>query len=354
MSTRLVLWFIPLALIAGFIVGVRVPQAQTLLPRGLRADPGAPSSIPGITGDNLPRLNGSTSTIPLTKLIISRAFELRGELRSGEYGGNGPQVAFPLTTSREQLDMVRPALGQQRNEGTHEAYMRLLQTKPTPDATSSTTARLRINTPADLILVARMPSKDELDAAKQANVEFDVRPVALDAFVFLVNAKNPVTKLTLDQIRDIFAGRHTNWSGLGGVDAPIVPFTRNRNSGSEELMQELVMQGKQPIAGRDRELLTMGGVIDNVATMPNAIAYSVFYYEQVMMHDARNRLLAVNGVFPTADSIAKRRYPLVAKVYVVTRKDTDPIGATAVLRDWLLSSDGQRLVKESGYVPIKR
>ena len=99
--------------------------------------------------------------------------------------------------------------------GTSEAYINL------------------INNRADLILVARSPSEDELIQAAKLGVQLDVRPVALDAFVFLLNGKNPVTDLTIEQIRDIYSGQIVNWREVGGPDAhPAVsaPGTREARS----------------------------------------------------------------------------------------------------------------------------
>lgn len=66
----------------------------------------------------------------------------------------------------------------------------------------------------------------------------------------------------------------------------------------------------------------------------------------------QNRLLAVNGVSPSPQTIANRSYPLVAPVYVVTRQDVKPGDPAVRLRDWLLSETGQKLVADSGYIPI--
>jgi ABC-type phosphate transport system substrate-binding protein len=99
-------------------------------------------------------------------------------------------------------------------------------------------------------------------------------------------------------------------------------------------------------------LFSMTVPIDEVARRPNAIAYSVYYYERYMNRNMSNRLLAIEGVAPDADSIRSRRYPLAAEVQVVLRRDAPADGPAARLRDWLLNEEGQRLVASSGYVPI--
>ncbi|HOS43737.1 MAG TPA: substrate-binding domain-containing protein, partial [Armatimonadota bacterium] len=203
-----------------------------------------------------------------------------------------------------------------------------------------------------LILVAREPSDDELALAKEHGVELDVRPIALDAFVFVVNAKNPVESLTLDDIRRIYTDNIVEWRQVGGKAGKIRPFTRNANSGSQELMEKLVMKGVKMPAHADRMALTMIDILDRVAEEPNAIGYSVFYYEAIIAPNAKNRLLAIDDIQPTAESIADGSYPLVEPVYAVIRADAKEGSPERRLRDWLLSPNGQQLIRQSGYIPI--
>jgi phosphate transport system substrate-binding protein len=118
-------------------------------------------------------------------------------------------------------------------------------------------------------------------------------------------------------------------------------------------MNKLVLKGAKIIEGGDRMLIGMAGPIDAIAKTPNGIAYSVYYYEHIMSPRAENRLLAVNGITPTADTLWGGTYPLRAPVYVVTRKNLPPDSAAARLRDWLLSPAGQELVSQSGYVALR-
>lgn len=255
-------------------------------------------------------------------------------------------VVFPLESSPESLSKYQSWLHREpKYSGTNGAYMSLIS-----DA-------------ADFIIVAREPSTGELSAARAAGIELEAIPVALDAFVFLVNTENPVASLTIDQLRGIYTDtgrsdlpvstRIKNWQEVGGADRQIHAYTRNRNSGREELMEKLVMQGRKIITGGDRMLMSMVGTIEGVSRNPNSIAYSVYYYEHVMSPQAKNKLLAINGVQPTPDNIANRTYPLTAEFYVVTRKGIDRSTPAARLRDWLLTDEGQQLIAASGYVPVK-
>jgi phosphate transport system substrate-binding protein len=246
---------------------------------------------------------------------------------------------------------------------------------------------------SEILLIARRPSEDEKKAMELAEIELDIRPVALDGFVFVVNRKNPVESLTLEQIQSIYASpQHKFWNNFGGneTQGQIVPFERNRNSGSRELMDMLVVtpealqkysgtknvpnntENVLPLQLTDSDSLlkrpnenfrnhrsvlgTSGGgmsfVLSNVQHQQNAIGYSVYHYEHFMLRVLETRVLAVNSVFPNYESIRTKKYPLVYEIYVVTRKGIADDSPAAKLRDWLLSDDGQRAVRESGYVPI--
>jgi ABC-type phosphate transport system substrate-binding protein len=295
----------------------------------------------GIAGlKKYPRVNGSTSTIPIGQLLIAKALGLQAELRRVQGGrfssteNSGTLTAtFPLDTNPERFAAYTQLLHRMTHQQTHDAYVALAH------GTS------------DVILVAREPSNDELALATQTRIAFDVRPIALDAFVFIANSQNEIAGLTLEQIRAIYGGRVKNWKDVGGADMEIYSVTRGANSGSLELMKKLVMHDLGMIQGGWRMASTMVGTLDKVAQRKDALAYSVYYYERVMNPRPEIKPLAVDGVLPTSQTIADRSYPLVEPVYVVTRKDITPDGPAAILRDWLLSSDGQKLIAQSGYVP---
>ena len=293
--------------------------------------------------DTYPRVSGSTSTMPLGQLVAARALGLRGELRRvGKRWGFAPYaspapvvVTFPISTPNSHVgDHLGLMMGGAAHHGTHGAYTRLIQGQ------------------ADLILVARRPSADELKMAEEGRVELDVRLVALDAFVFLVNAANPVTSLSLEQVREIYSGKITGWGEVGGAEQDIVPFTRNPNSGSQELMLSLVMKDRRIVSDKRRMLMGMSGPIDRIAATRNGIAYSVYYYEHVMNRNSKNRVLAIGRVRPTPKTIASGSYPLNTGVYVVAKKSAKAESAEIRLRNWLFSAEGQEVVRDSGYITV--
>lgn len=309
----------------------------------------------GITMQNYPRVDGSTSTMFLGQLMAARILNVPAEIcrvnlsqRPADPDEDivfmSPQGAlpvklvfplhFPVSRVHEFTDFIEE---RGAHTGTSEAYMNL------------------INGHADLILVAREPSADEAQAARKEGVTLDLLPVALDAFVFVVNTKNPIDSLSLDQIRGIFDGTIKNWKEVGGKDEPIMPLTRNQNSGSEELMKSLVMKGREIIHSTVRpRIKTMGELIKDVARIPNAIGYTLYFYENAIAPNPNKKVIAVNQIPPIPITVATGRYPLVAPVYAVTRKDLKEGTPTAKLREWLLTQQGQQTVAASGLIQINR
>jgi len=208
---------------------------------------------------------------------------------------------------------------------------------------------------AGLIFVTP-PSPEDLEIAREAGVELEVIPIAREALVFLNNTQNPVESLTLAQLRGIYTGRVQNWREVGGEDEVIVPYQREPRSGSQTLFLACLMGDEEPLAP-EKELVigSMNYLIDQVASYtnaPNTLGYSVFYYATQMYKSESIRILAVDGVSPSAQSIADGTYPLCTNYYAVLRKDTEPGDPARELVAWLLSEEGQRLVAEAGYVPM--
>jgi phosphate transport system substrate-binding protein len=204
----------------------------------------------------------------------------------------------------------------------------------------------------NMILVAREPSEDELLSAGLGAVTLDVQPVALDAFVFLVHADNPIESLSIQEIQSIYTGETTNWAELGNPEGEIHPYLRNPNSGSQELMENLVMQGATMIDAPDMILESMMGPFNAISTDPQGIGYSVYYYAQNIFPNEAVQMIAVDGIYPSSETIAEGEYPLATEVYVVIRADTPVDSPARQLRDWLLTEAGQAVVAASGYVPL--
>ena len=218
-----------------------------------------------------------------------------------------------------------------------------------------------INGEVDMIFAAA-PSQAQLEAAEHAGMELHMTPIGSEAFVFFVNSKNPVTRLTVEQVRGIYTGAITNWSQVGGRRQSIRPFQRAENSGSQSALQRLM--GDLPLIEPEEEdrVAGMGGIIREVASYRNyrnAIGFSFRYYATEMVRNGDIRLLALDGVEPTKETIRDSTYPISSYFYAVTAA---PIGkpapeerneTMAAFLNWILSPQGQTLVEETGYVGLR-
>ena len=218
-----------------------------------------------------------------------------------------------------------------------------------------------IDDQADLIIVARKMSADEKQYAGDAGVSLIETPIALDALDFIVNAENPVSSLSVEQIQNIYLGNITNWSEVGGANEEIIPFIRNANSGSQEMMNEIVMNDTGmpdwEVSLSDAENMTLWSMIavyQELQSHPNGICFTPHYYKEYMMsHYTADRIktLAVSEIIPDKNSIKNKTYPFVANVYVSIRSDLDQNSMAYKLYEWLQTKSGKDAIYEIGYVP---
>lgn len=195
--------------------------------------------------------------------------------------------------------------------------------------------------------------QEELAAS---DIILEQKPIGRDALVFIVNENNPVKSLTRQQLLDIYAGKITNWKEVGGEDAEIIPFQRSEDSGSQTLFRKLLIQD-HPLMEAPTELAPaeMGGLIDAVAeynNSANAIGFSVYYYVDQMVNKPGLRLLAVDDVLPSNESIADESYPLCNEFFAVIRADADAASPERKLYDWLATDAGRACIRKSGYVAV--
>ncbi len=213
-----------------------------------------------------------------------------------------------------------------------------------------------INKKTDLIFVSE-PSDDILNQAKKAGVEFEMVGIGRDGFVFVENKDNAIDNLTIEQIQSIYTGKITNWSEVGGEDAPIVAYQREKNSGSQNLMEKMVMKGlKMMDVPQSLELTNMSGLIDKIASYENSknsIGYSIYLYAKEQYVKDSIKFLSINGVYPSDETIADGSYPLSKIVYAIYRKDEPQDSNTRKLVEWLKTEEGQKTVEAGGYVPLK-
>ncbi|MDR1304008.1 MAG: substrate-binding domain-containing protein [Verrucomicrobiales bacterium] len=209
---------------------------------------------------------------------------------------------------------------------------------------------------ADLIFALR-PSAGQLAAAAAHGAEYRITPLGYDAFVFFVRWDNPVSGLTTAQLRDIYTRRVTDWAQVGGRAGKILAFQRPQDSGSQTAMESLVMRG-EPLAPPLLEELAlgMGDIVREAAAYRNrraAIGYSFRYFVETMTGTDRLKLLAIDGVPPSAAAIRAGDYPLVSEICAVTTDRTAALPNVKKLIAWLQSEQGRQLIEAVGYIPSR-
>ena len=211
------------------------------------------------------------------------------------------------------------------------------------------------DTDTQMLVVYEAPDsvKEEL---QDANVQLEQKPIGRDALVFIVNEDNPVKSLTQQQLKDIYAGKITNWKEVGGQDLDIVAVQRRADSGSQTLFQKLLIQGGE-LMDPPTELAptAMGELVDSLAAYnnsANALGFSVYYYIDQMYSQPGLRLLAVDGVEPSNDTIASEKYPLCNEFYAVIHPDAAADSPERTLYNWLDTEAGQACIRKSGYVAV--
>lgn len=205
----------------------------------------------------------------------------------------------------------------------------------------------------DMIFCA-LPSQEQIDAAADKGVEFEYATILNGGFVFFVNKDNPVDSLTVEQLRGIYSGEITNWSEVGGEDAPITAYQRDEGSGSQTGLYRYILPKAEVMeAPTSLVIADMGAIIDAVAGYENsdgAIGYSYYYYVASMHYTDRIKLLAIDGVVPGNDTIGDGSYPMINQSQIIIRKDEPEDSVVRKIIAWVQSEEGARLAEENGYV----
>ena len=205
------------------------------------------------------------------------------------------------------------------------------------------------------IFIGAQPSKEQVAFAEECGTTFAYTQIGWEAFVFFVHKDNPIDSLTAEQLKDIYAGEITNWSEVGGNNEKIIPFQRDEGSGSQSMMVRFM--GETPLMDPEtKRVQGMGGVIEQVVdyqSRAGSIGYSFRYYLEGIVQNPEVKMIAVDGIAPTAENIKNNTYPIITPVYAVTHEN-NPNPNVARLVEWILSEEGQYIIEETGYVGMKK
>ncbi|MGO4889910.1 PstS family phosphate ABC transporter substrate-binding protein [Anaerobacillus sp. MEB173] len=257
--------------------------------------------------DNLPTLDGATALYPVYAAFVQAVY---------------PKKEYPLYDS----EVV--------SSQTSHAFDRLVKRD------------------VDMIFMAH-PSEKQMTSAKNQGGELMLTPIGREAFVFFVHSDNPIDTLTLDQIRGIYSGEITNWNEVGGNNEEIRAFQRPEGSGSQSALLS-VMAGAPLMDPPSEDIVSaMGGIIretTNYRNRTNAIGFSFRHFSQDMVQIGKIKYIAVEGIAPTKENIQNETYPIVDQFYVITAGGNNPHVESFI--EWMLSSQGQKIIDETGYVPL--
>ncbi|MDR1837131.1 MAG: substrate-binding domain-containing protein [Treponema sp.] len=259
---------------------------------------------------NLPVLDGATALFPVYASFVQAV-----------YPEDDYSVLFsPLYSS-----------------GTNRAYENLLEHK------------------ADIIFCAE-PSEAQLMRFNDNGIKLNLIAIGREAFVFFVNKENPVNNLTIENIIGIYSGGIKNWRELNGVSQNIRVFQRPKDSGSQTILEKVM--GDIPVISPRRENVSggMGDIINQVAVyrnFPDAIGYSFLFFFSEMVKNDKIKLLSIDGIYPSKETIQDGSYPFSENFYAIYIDGDGKNRNIELFVEWILSGQGQELIQKTGYIPIK-
>ena len=193
-------------------------------------------------------------------------------------------------------------------------------------------------------------SRDLKDSEKTEGVLATM--IALDGVAVIVNkASVPVDNLTLEQIAGIFAGEIVNWNQVGGPNAAIVVFNRDEASGTRDCFNEIVIKPAGKKFSPSAAVVTSNGdMVSKVGGIPYSIGYCGFGY---IGKDQRTKAVNVNSVAPIVANVLNKTYAIMRTLAIVHKGPVAADTLEMAFIDFLLSANGQAIVKEEGFIPLK-
>ena len=198
----------------------------------------------------------------------------------------------------------------------------------------------------DIATSSRKIKPEEIEKAKASGVNPNEIAIAIDGIAVIVHPTNSVKALTKAQIKDIYTGKITNWSEVGGKNAKIVVVSRDTSSGTYEAF-ELLALNKEKVRPDALTTASNQAVAQTIAQTPNAIGYVGHGFLSTKV-----KAVTVDKIECTKQTIQSEKYPLSRYLYVYT--NGKPSGSVLKFIDFLLGAQGQKLVVEEGFVEIKK
>ncbi len=205
-----------------------------------------------------------------------------------------------------------------------------------------------INGQAQLIF-SYEPDIDISSYAESMDVSLEMKPVAMDALAFIVNEANPINGLSASQLYDIYMGKVTNWSQVGGNDEPIEAFQRPETSASRTMFERHILT---LIDSEEADSDILVPLSTQYKNRPASLAYSSYYYLANMYTQSDYKILTLDDVAITDETIASVEYPMTEMIYAIIRADAPEDSVERLVYDWLGGAESIQVIQEAGYVPM--
>ena len=206
-------------------------------------------------------------------------------------------------------------------------------------------AKSLINAACDVATMSRPMKGTEQKAAQDAGVLPIEHVVAMDGIALVVNNRNPVAGLTIEQIRAVYTGKIRRWSELGGPDEPIVAISRDTNSGTYECFETLVLAG-QKMDAKVEYVGSNGAIRQRVMSTPGAIGYVGLAFTEGV------KAVPVEGVEATPETVVGKEYPIARPLYMYTNGRPAANSPLADFVGMANTAEGKQIIADTGFVPL--
>lgn len=202
----------------------------------------------------------------------------------------------------------------------------------------------------DIAMSSRKMKFDEKVKCQEAGKSVVEKIIAYDALAVVVHPSNPVSKLTRAQLEGIFTGKIKNWKEVGGADLKIVPYSRETSSGTYEFFKEVILKNKNYV----NSILSMpatGAIVQSISQTKGAIGYIGLAYMEKTVKALQVSFDGKNYIMPNEQTARNKTYPVIRPLFFYYDKKMETKNAPFI--KFILSDEGQKLVHEVGYVPLK-
>ena len=203
-----------------------------------------------------------------------------------------------------------------------------------------------IDKTAAIGMASRPAKPEEIANGKAKGVDLKETIVAYDGIAVIVNTANSIKGLTKKQVEQIFTGEITDWSAVGGGGGKISVYTRNTSSGTYAEFKELAMK-KRDYAPDSQKLAGNEQIAQEAGKNPNGVGYVGLAYTKA----SGIRVVPIDGASPSKESVLAKSYPYARPTFFYT--NGEPTGAVKEFIDFTVGPEGQKIVEQVGFVPIK-